>query len=58
MPKITIKKYKGEWVILKNKRKLDTEISKVKAQQAANFYRTYFRIPKNKRREWVRKGRS
>jgi len=37
-----IKKGKGEYIICKNGRKIDTETSKIKARLAASFYRGYF----------------
>lgn len=60
MVRITIRKPRTkdeDWAILKNNRKIDTEISKPRAQDAARFFREYFSHPKNKRREWVRKAK-
>ncbi len=60
MIRITIRKPKkkdDDFTILKNGRKFDTEGSKLRANQAAKFYRHYFSIPTRKRKEWVQKAK-
>ena len=53
MATITIRKPKtryGDWIILKNGRRIDAETSKTKAETAARFYRNYFKRMKGGKR--------
>ena len=54
MTRITIRKRNGEWIILKNGRKIGAETTKDKAQGAVNFYRAYFKISPKKRDKWIK----